>query len=356
MNDRPSQELAKLLELSSDKETLLIADENTLGALGSITRRSKLNVISNRFDVAEQFSKLGINTRFCDFEFECIANNSVEFIFYRVSKEKPVVHHVINQARLKLVNGGQLIFCGHKTDGTKSYFNNAKKFLGGSATLKKNGDSYTATISNNLSSNEASNSLDDKNYSALRHTLQVSGLDTLSKPGLFGWDKIDKGSKLLIEQLAETLAAFNPKPTSLLDLGCGFGYLTLASREIKLEYRCATDNNAAALIAARANFQQSSLEVDTIAADCADNVDRKFDLILCNPPFHQGFSVAGDLTNKFLATISRLLSRSGTALLVVNQFVPIERKAQALNFNVTLLVNNGSFKVVMLRKGQTKKA
>ena len=35
---------------------------------------------------------------------------------------------------------------------------------------------------------------------------------------------------------------------------------------------------------------------------------------------------------------------------------PIERKALALNFSVTLLVNNGSFKVVLLSKGQTKKA
>jgi|TARA_B110000116_G_scaffold181759_1_gene157503 16S rRNA (guanine1207-N2)-methyltransferase len=356
MNDKPSLELAKLLNLSRDKETLLIADENTLGTLGAITQRPTLGIISNRFDVAEQFLKLGISTRFCDFEFDGIANNSIERIFYRVSKEKPVVHHLINQAYLKLVDGGQLIFCGHKKDGTKSYFEKAKQLLGGCAALKKNGDSYTATVSKKLSDSELSSLLDDKNYPELRPILQVGGLNTLSKPGLFGWDKIDRGSKLLIEQLPEALVNLDIKPASLLDLGCGFGYLTLASRELEFDYRCATDNNAAALIAAKANFQQSSLKVDTIAADCADSIDRKFDLILCNPPFHQGFSVNGDLTSKFLAATHRLLSAHGAALLVVNQFVPIERKAQAVNFSVTLLINNGSFKVVLLSKGQPKKS
>tara|TARA_B100000809_G_scaffold190388_1_gene188979 strand:+ start:934 stop:2004 length:1071 start_codon:yes stop_codon:yes gene_type:complete len=356
MNDKPSLELAKLLNLSRDKETLLIADENTLGTLGAVTQRPTLGIISNRFDVAEQFLKLGINTRFCDFEFDGFADNSVERIFYRVSKEKPVVHHIINQAHLKLVNDGQLIFCGHKKDGTKSYFEKAKQLLGGCATLKKNGDSYTATINKKMSDSELSGPLDDKDYPVLRSVLQVSGLNTLSKPGLFGWDKVDRGSKLLMEQLPEVLASLDIKPASLLDLGCGFGYLTLASHEMEFDYRCATDNNAAALIAAKANFQQNSLEVDTIAADCADSIDRKFDLILCNPPFHQGFSITGDLTHKFLAATYRLLSAHGAALLVVNQFVPIERKAQALNFSVTLLMNNGSFKVVLLSKRQPKKA
>ena len=381
MTDRAS--LALLEQLHSNKlsltpndKILLIADENTHSAITSLyidhklySQYNHLTLLSNRYDVAEQLQSIQKpkNTQkqeiFSDFDLSDYTQHSLSAIFYRISKEKPVVHHIINQAKQKLKTGGILIFCGYKSEGTKTYFNKAKRYLGGDAKLKKDGDTYTATLVNNTGNNTSCNincnisnsatptaALDDKNYTQLRTTVNINDKMVMSKPGLFGWNKIDRGSELLISQLPLALDLNLKKPTRMLDLGCGYGYLTLASAKQNFNYRCATDNNAAAITAAKANFKNHQLEVTTLAADCGQGINETFDLILCNPPFHQGFSVDGDLTDKFLQQTHNLLSASGWALFVVNQFVPLEQKAEKLSFSSKCWLNNGQFKVIQLFK------
>lgn len=345
MSDQPSDALIRILQSQPTQNTLLLADENTLNSIALLQNRESLRVISNRFDVAAQLNKNSLPCEFNDFDLNGIADLSLDAIFYRISKEKPVVNHIINQARLKLKSGGSLIFCGYKSDGTKSYYDKARKVFDGGASLKKDGDNYTAYLT--ASSRTAScEPLDEKDYRTLRPSLDINGQSAHSKPGLFGWDKIDKGSEYLIEQLKTEKDSISAK--SLLDLGCGYGYLTLASTDLDIEYRCATDNSAAALMACRKNFDLHGLAGDVIGADCADSISRQFDLILCNPPFHQGFSTDGDLTDKFLAAIYRLLSTKGCAFLVANLFVAIEKKAPSHGLQAQQLARNGSFKVFKL--------
>lgn len=351
MLDQPTLELSRLLHSRGNQKSLLIADENTLGILPSLGQQLGLTALSNRVDVAQQLNRLGLECAFNDFEFDAFESNAFDSIFYRVSKEKPVVNHIINQAARILKPSGKLIFCGYKADGTKTYFDKAKKLWGGPATLKKDGANYIATLT--LEETPATQ-LDDKDYSELRPTLTINGISYLSKPGLFGWNKIDKGSQLLIDSFSPRIESLQA-PLRLLDLGCGYGFLTLASADWPATYRCATDNNCAAIRTSQANFELAGLNVDVVAADCANTIVQHFDLILCNPPFHQGFSVDGGLTDKFLASISRLLSENGTAVLVVNQFLPLERKAKELNFSTENLASDGSFKVIGLTRSHRAK-
>lgn len=352
MRDQASLELAKRLKQECQNKNLLIADENTLGVFADFGEQANLSAITNRFDVQQGLLSLGLDCTFNDFDFSGLADESFDCIFYRVSKEKPVVHHVINQAAKKLKPGGKLIFCGYKAEGTKSYFDKAKKLWRGDGTLKKDGNNYTATLA--LEQRPPSE-LDSKDYEHPRPCIAINGANYLSKPGLFGWNKVDIGSQLLVDALPYALDQMQRPSTRLLDLGCGYGYLTLATKELDLEYRCATDNNSAALTICAANFERAELKVETVAADCADRISKTFDLILCNPPFHQGFSVDGDLTVKFLENIYRLLDNTGTAILVVNQFLPLERKAKELHFHCEPISSDGSFKVVALTKAHTTK-
>lgn len=193
--------------------------------------------------------------------------------------------------------------------------------------------------------------MDDSNYRQLRLIAQEPcRID--SKPGLFGWNKIDQGSQYLVDQLTSLLTARTGKPLNALDLGCGYGYLTLAATQLDacktIAHWTMTDNNAAAVATAAHNINLNKIHAKVIAADCGDALNDTFDLILCNPPFHQGFSLEGDLTNRFLATAKRLLAPQGIAVFVVNQFIPLERKASGLFRNITTCASNGSFKVITL--------
>jgi 16S rRNA (guanine1207-N2)-methyltransferase len=78
-----------------------------------------------------------------------------------------------------------------------------------------------------------------------------------------------------------------------------------------------------------------------------------FNLILCNPPFHQGFSVESALTDKFLNSTQRLLAKKGTAYFVVNAFIPLESKAERVfakhpSATIAVVANNKQFKVIRI--------
>jgi 16S rRNA (guanine1207-N2)-methyltransferase len=110
----------------------------------------------------------------------------------------------------------------------------------------------------------------------------------------------------------------------------------------------ATDNNAAALLACQANFAAQGVNGTVVAGNCGDGLDQRFDALLCNPPFHRGFTHHGDLTEQFLVAIARLLSARGRALVVVNRFIPVLRLAEKHFRQRRLYAENSSFQVFEL--------
>lgn len=324
---------------------LWVADENALPMVQAVAPRTDLRLLSNRFDVVQAALQTQHQADFSDFDFSCYADGSFRRIVYRISKEKPVVHHVLNGAARLLAIGGELLVAGLKNEGTKTFIDKGRQLFGHGES-EKCGTAYLGHFVRQPVTSEAL--LDEQDYDSLR-LLQGGELDFYSKPGLFGWNKIDQGSAFLLEKLPDCLAQLPAPPQALLDLGCGYGYLTLMTRELPLQRRVATDNNAAALRAMAKNAAHYGLAVDVVADDAGASLRERFDLILCNPPFHQGFAVDRHLTEKFLHNIHRLLAPRGAALLVVNVFIGLEQKAASSFSSVTTLASNRSFKLVLLR-------
>ena len=110
----------------------------------------------------------------------------------------------------------------------------------------------------------------------------------------------------------------------------------------------ATDNNAAALKACQVNFDLNGISGKVVAANCGQSIHKKFDLVLCNPPFHHGFKTDPALTQHFLSNAKRLMAKKGKALFVVNQFIPLEKLARNYFKKCTELANDNSFKLFIL--------
>ncbi|MDO6563920.1 methyltransferase [Amphritea sp. 1_MG-2023] len=329
---------------NADGVALWIADENLLNQASKVN--PAITVISNRFDLCQQLESAGWQSQFSDFDFSPYADHSVDNIIYRVSKEKPVVHHIINQAIRVLKPGGTLALAGLKNEGIKTYLDKAKKLFAGQMEASKSDKNTWMGILQSPGS-AATELLDDQDYCRLRDVASDDHLSYISKPGVYGWNKIDKGSALLISALPQFIASLASPPKSLLDLGCGYGYLALNGASLGCLVT-ATDNNAGALLACTENFRQQQIDGHIIAADCAEGIDQRFPLILCNPPFHQGFSIEGDMTDRFLKAAHRHLQPDGIACFVVNLHIPLERKAKKLFSTIEVIADNGSFKLIRL--------
>lgn len=323
---------------------LWLVDENLpLGLIDSIPADlvQSLTAVTNRYDIHRVLTEAGANARLSDFDFGDLP--LFKSIIYRIAKEKAQVQHCINCALQHLQPEGTLILIGKKNDGIKTIVKHAGKNAGQVLQARKKGNIYVGEIP---ALPDIDALLFDNHYPDLRQ-LEKDGLTFYSKPGIFGWDKIDQGSRLLMQCLTK-LKLEKTNTMRLLDLGCGWGYLTLASREYTFASRCATDNNPAAVMATEKNTAFYALDVKVVLDDCAAGITGPFELILCNPPFHHGFAVDNRLIAQFLGSAKRLLSKNGQALFVVNEFVPLERHAQEIFTCVQLLDQQNGFKVFSL--------
>lgn len=332
-----------LQQLRRDTNSLWLADENSHAIWPALANYAPtLQVMSNRFDLACAAQQCNIPASFNDWEFA--ADSRFDAVFLRICKEKAINHHLIREAFAHLNHGGNLWISGEKNEGIKSIWDHACHIFRAEARLKKHGTIYAGTLT------RTSDHLIDE--PSTYHHIQVIGewdaVPIFSKPGVYGWDKIDAGSALLIEQLHKENSLWTGAKT-MLDLGCGYGFLTLASHWLPCERRVATDNNAGALVCMEKNARERRLVVETVAADKGNKVEGKFDLVLCNPPFHRGFDVDGDLTRDFLIAAKQKLAADGTAIFVVNSFIPLEKKLAGLFTSTHLLADNRQFKVLALK-------
>ncbi len=352
MTDQAFIPLLKQLQSHADSKrpaALWLAGENHEPVIPELAgHRNCVTLVSNRFDIAQLARHYGIESVFSDW---AVPPGLVfDSIFLRIGKEKAVTHHQLNIAFDRLPPGGRLFLTGYKDEGIKSCAQKAKALFDAPNALVKDGAVYCLELTKRDSELPPIR-LDDQDYQTLRPVATPLTPAVLSKPGVYGWEKVDRGSVLLVETLMRTGELDVSRVDSLLDLGCGYGYLTLATNAFPVSRRTATDNNAGALACMKANADAFGISVEVVAADCGDLVDGFFDLILCNPPFHKGFDVDTDLHRKFLESSARKLSATGAAYFVVNSFLPLEKAARRFFNRIDCLNNDGQFKIIRLAVG-----
>lgn len=352
MSDPSVQLLANAINGDTGDALLWIVDESLPEeTLALVHARPGLRAITNRVDIHDRLQARGIDTELSDFLFSGWQPDSLDSVYFRVGKEKAIVHHVINRAAQLLRVGGELCLIGGKNEGIKTYLKKAGALLGGSAEQYR--AAKAVTLGRIRRGQALGQALDDRNYPQMIElsatTPRQQAISLASKPGVYGWNKVDEGSQALVEVLASVLPALQQAPKTVLDLGCGYGYLSVMASTLLPARYLATDNNCAATAMCEENFSRFGVCGEVLLADCASGIDTTVELVLCNPPFHQGFSVEAGLTERFLQAAHRLLGRGGRALFVVNSFIPLERLARGRYAEVEVLANSGRFKVVQLR-------
>jgi len=179
------------------------------------------------------------------------------------------------------------------------------------------------------------------------HTEPWKDYTLVKLPNTFAQKGIDKGSRLLAENLPDLQG-----PLRVLDLGCGNGYLSLAAANTYPEAEIVgIDESVLAVRSAQLTFQKNLPHrgASFYQKDGFDlELDGSFDLILCNPPFHEQGVVNRKLALGLILEASKYLSPEGTILLVANTSLGYQGVFQNYFHQVTLVRQDRGFSVIRL--------
>lgn len=156
-------------------------------------------------------------------------------------------------------------------------------------------------------------------------------------PGTFAKGRLDHGSRLLLE-------SFNPQinPERVLDFGCGTGVLVGLSRLTECDDIHMLDRDFIALEATKLNVPQAQLHWSN---RWLDDQRLQFDLIMSNPPIHDGKVEDHSMVQKLIEDARRSLRQNGELWMVVQHRVAVEKMLQGYFGHFEIRGQNSVFKV-----------
>lgn len=164
-------------------------------------------------------------------------------------------------------------------------------------------------------------------------------------PDLFSPKKLDSGTRLLLESIADV------KPTyhRALDWGCGWGAIAIYLAKYQPSSSItAVDSDIAAIKTTTTNAQLNGVDsIDIVLSHGYDEIDRgsKFDLIASNPPTHRGREVVEGMISE---SFDRLNQKGVIVLVVEARLKPWVSKQLKKVFGDHKLISRSNKHVVLM--------
>ncbi|WGE91325.1 16S rRNA (guanine(1207)-N(2))-methyltransferase RsmC [Actinobacillus genomosp. 1] len=175
---------------------------------------------------------------------------------------------------------------------------------------------------------------------------RLQELNIFALPAVFSSAELDGGTQLL-------LSTFNKADRlkgKVLDLGCGAGVIGASLKhqfeKIKLTM---SDIHAMALESSRRTLAENALEGTVVASDVFSHIEERFDLIVSNPPFHDGIDTAYRAVEDLIAQAKQRLNRGGELRIVANAFLPYPDLLDKAFGSHKMIAKSNKFKVYSAR-------
>lgn len=166
-------------------------------------------------------------------------------------------------------------------------------------------------------------------------------------PGVFAADKIDIGSRFLLDNfsdLSQTLATAK----TVLDLGAGNGLLSLYALKQHPHLQIhAVDDNKLAQYSCELSLAANNINQDKLSYHhnhCLHELDiPKVDAILCNPPFHQNHQIGTGIAETMIKQSKKQLVKDGVLYLIGNRHLGYHQLLRKQFGKVEMLNSNAKF-------------
>lgn len=154
-----------------------------------------------------------------------------------------------------------------------------------------------------------------------------NGIRVEALPAVFAREKLDIGTRLLLPHIADAVSALGAD-VRVLDLACGNGVLGLQALSARPDVAVTfTDVSSQAVMSARHNVSCGfpGARASFHHADGIPEEAGAFDLILLNPPFHEGGVVGDHIALRLFRQAARHLTAGGRLLMVGNRHLGYHR-------------------------------
>jgi 16S rRNA (guanine1207-N2)-methyltransferase len=267
-------------------------------------------------------------------------------IVLRLGRGTAHVNASLIEAFRMLKPDGELLAAAANQEGAKSFAKRAEGHFGGGELLSlKHSCRLFRFRKRALAPVEP---VEDPGYfRSLTHTLIHPGGETRyrTKPGVFAYRGTDAGTALLGSLLPDCAGK------RVLDLCCGSGPLALAAFARGAAEVLAVDASATSIACAERNFSESGFPGKALCADLDQGIPGGFDLVLANPPFHDGSATDYTLPARVAEAVAGALRPGGEAWLVANQFLDYARPAQPLFAQVRTAARAAGYLIHHMVKG-----
>jgi len=137
--------------------------------------------------------------------------------------------------------------------------------------------------------------INNENVKSERRTIDFnyngSSFSFVSDNGVFSKDKIDYGSRLLVDTYLKNKKDIK----SFLDVGSGYGFISIVLAKFLNIAGVAVDVNRRALKLAEENAKLNKVSVSFKESNIYECISDSFDLIITNPPIRAGKKVVLDI-------------------------------------------------------------
>ncbi|MFU2080843.1 16S rRNA (guanine(1207)-N(2))-methyltransferase RsmC [Avibacterium endocarditidis] len=158
---------------------------------------------------------------------------------------------------------------------------------------------------------------DISSYWKTYRNAQLGDLAINSLPGVFSAAELDIGTALLLSTLEPTISG------RVLDIGCGAGVIGCYIKQYNPSVEITmTDIHALAIASAKRTLAENQLEGEVLASNVFSRIEGKFDLIISNPPFHEGLDTAFRAVSELIQQAKWHLNQGGELRIVANAFLP----------------------------------
>ncbi len=336
-----SQIVERNLHRSKPRDsTLWINPEKDGGWLKAKSNCTSLKLFSQDFGVYSFLQQSGADIEFA--AFPQADDGKYQWIIVNLPRQKALLHMMLECAASLLADGGVLWLAGENKAGIKSADKLLKLYFGQVRKLDnaRHCSLYEAGV---VLNQQSFNPLNYRQQWALN--CQGATIDVISYPGVFAHGRIDAGSALLLDTLAEmTLEG------DVLDFACGAGVIgaCIAARCTHTSLTL-LDTNALALRSCRETLAANHLNGSVLASDGLSELENSFDVVVSNPPIHAGVKTESRLSTRLLESVHEHIRPGGMLVLVANVHLPYEKWLSQSFRRCVELAANDSYKVILAK-------